>query len=128
MAGSDRPYDPDYVEYLGLLRQVDALVAAFDDHPDEATVERVLALLTSIDLLHRTALTRLVAGLRGQGAGAVLDRVADDRVVGTLLALYDLVQLDVPDELPTDDPSRAGAVAFVPRNQLTLGRRPGSGG
>jgi hypothetical protein len=147
MAGPDPPldrppigsdgepgYDADYLEYLQLLRQVDELVAAFDHHPDDATREQVLALLTSIDLIHRTALGRLVAGLRDQGAEAALDRVAGDRVVETLLALYDLAELDVPADLPGDAPADprgqapAGAVAFVPRDQLTLGRRPGAEG
>jgi hypothetical protein len=114
----------DYADYLRLLRQVDELVVAFDDHPDESTRERLLALLTSIDLLHRTALTRLVTGLRDHGAGAALDRVARDRVVETLLALYDLAELDVPDDLPdhAHEQDPASTVVFVPRDQLTLGR------
>jgi hypothetical protein len=134
MVASEPPLDPldhdggdDYVDYLRVIRQVDELVAAFDAHPDEATRERVLALLTSIDLLHRTALTRLVAGLREHGAGAALDLVAGDRVIETLLALYDLAELDIPEDLPHDMPEPDPAVvAFVPRDRLTLGRRPGS--
>jgi hypothetical protein len=124
----------DYDDYVRLLRQVDDLVAAFDQHPDEATRERVVALLTSIDLLHRSALARLVARLRARGDGPALDAAADDRVVRTLLALYDLAELEVPEELdegtgPDRGPSAGGwgepGVAFVPRDRLTLRRRAG---
>jgi hypothetical protein len=124
----------DYDDYVRLLRQVDELVAAFDQHPDEATRERVVALLTSIDLLHRSALARLVARLRARGDGPALDAAADDRVVRTLLALYDLAELEVPEELdegtgPDRGPSAGGwgepGVAFVPRDRLTLRRRAG---
>lgn len=121
--------DPlDYDDYIRLIRQVDELVVAFDSHPDEATRERVLALLTAVDLLHRTALTRLVEALREHGAGQALEAVSGDRVVETLLGLYDLVELDVPDDDSlTDADSAADAratadgVAFVPREQLTMG-------
>jgi hypothetical protein len=124
----------DYDDYVRLLRQVDDLVAAFDQHPDEATRERVVALLTSIDLLHRSALARLVARLRARGDGPALDAAADDRVVRTLLALYDLAELEVPEELDEGTGADRGAsaggwgepgVAFVPRDRLTLRRRAG---
>lgn len=133
MAGSEMPSQSlDYDDYIRLIRQVDELVVTFDTHPDEATRERVLALLTAVDLLHRTALTRLVEGLRDQGAGPALDGVCRDRVVETLLGLYDLADLDVPDDEslpdapsavdptghPADDPA---VVAFVPRERLTMG-------
>ena len=119
MAGSDASPDRlDYDDYVRLIRQVDELVAAFDSHPDERTRERVFALLTGVDLLHRTALTRLVEGLREHGAGAALEGVARDRVVETLLGLYGLAELDIPEEeaaAPEKD-----AVAFVPRDRLTM--------
>lgn len=109
----------EYHEYVRLIRQVDELVAAFDSHPDEATRERVLALLTAIDLLHRTALNRLAEGLREHGAGATLERVLEDRVVETLFGLYDLAELEIA-AAPEPEPADVG---FVPREKLTFGRR-----
>lgn len=129
MAGSDTTTDPlDYDDYVRLIRQVDALVLSFESHPDEATRERVLALLTAVDLLHRSALARLVEGLREHGAAPALEGVRRDRVVETLLGLYDLAELDLPDEdgVPDGDPAAGPAagrdgMAFVPRDQLTMG-------
>lgn len=113
----------DYDEYVRLIRQVDELVAGFEGHPDEATRERVLALLTSIDLLHRNALNRLSDGLRDHGAGPALERVLEDRVVETLFGLYDLAELEVP-AAPEPEPEPAN-LGFVPREKLTFGRGPG---
>ncbi|MBW3555060.1 MAG: hypothetical protein KY466_16250 [Gemmatimonadetes bacterium] len=119
MAGSDASLDRlDYDDYVRLIRQVDELIAAFDSHPDEATRERVLALLTGVDLLHRTALRRLVEGLREHGAGAALEGVVRDRVVETLLGLYGLADLDIPEEEAL--PEEGEALAFVPRDRLTM--------
>lgn len=119
MAESDGANDPlDYDDYVRLIRQVDELVVAFESHPDEATRERVLALLTAVDLLHRTALTRLVDGLREHGAGPALEGAARDRVVETMLGLYGLAELRIPEEEePTALP---GTVGFVPRESLTV--------
>jgi hypothetical protein len=117
MAGSDDGRSPAYESYLRLIRQVDDLVASFDDHPDEATRERVAALLGGIDLLHREGLTRLSEGLKNHGMGPVLEAVAGDPVVRTLLGLYDLAELDLPEE-----PAPEEGVTFIPRERLTMGR------
>lgn len=111
----------DYDGYIRLIQQVDELVAGFDSHPDEATRERVLALLTAVDLLHRTALGRLVEGLREHGAGPTLEDLTRDRVVETLLGLYGLVELEIPEE----DGLPSGTVGFVPRESLAGGRSTG---
>lgn len=111
----------DYDEYVRLIHQVDELVATFEDHPDETTRERVVTLLTAVDLLHRSALNRLVEGLREHGAGGALDSVLKDRVVETLLGLYDLAELDIPE--PAEGPPGGDNVVFVPRDELTFGRK-----
>lgn len=128
MAGSERPAERlDYDDYVRLIRQVDELVTAFDSHPDEPTRERVLALLTAVDLLHRTALRRMVEGLREHGAGPALEGVARDPVVETLLGLYDLAELDIPEENgQAEEPDMDGVVGFVPRESLAV--RPGGRG
>lgn len=107
-----------YQSYLHLIRQVDELVAGFEQHPDEATREQAVALLTGIDMLHHEALGRLVAFLRGAGAAEVLDRALGDPVTRALFGLYGLAELELPEEKP---PAPA---AFVPVERLTVNGRP----
>jgi nitrite reductase/ring-hydroxylating ferredoxin subunit len=108
-----------YETYVNLLRQLDDLVAIFEHHPDPATQEQAAALLSGLDLLHREGLGRLVSTLRDAGADALLDQATDDPVVKTLLALYDLADLDIPEEA-----SPAQSTTFIPTEQLTVGRKP----
>jgi nitrite reductase/ring-hydroxylating ferredoxin subunit len=102
-----------YETYVNLLRQLDDLVTIFEHHPDPATQEQVAALLGGLDLLHREGLGRLVGALREAGADELLDRATADPIVKTLLGLYDLVDLDIPEETP-----------FIPVEQLTVSRKP----
>lgn len=88
----------DPASYIHLIRQLDALVATFEEHPDAATREQALALLSGLDALHRTGLERLVERLREAGGGMALEQATTDPVVRTLLSLYDLAPLDVPME------------------------------
>ncbi len=108
-----------YETYLNLLRQLDDLVTIFEHHPDPTTQEQVAALLSGLDLLHREGLGRLVGALRDAGADALLDQATADPIVKTLLGLYDLADLDIPEEA---SPAQSGA--FVPVEQLTVGRKP----
>jgi hypothetical protein len=114
------PYDT----YLHLMDEIDRMVAALEGHPDPATRETAIALLNGVDMLHREGLSRLVASLREGGADDLVEEVvADDPVVRALLGLYDLVDLDLPeDEGREEPPAPAG---FVPLDQLKVrGRRP----
>jgi hypothetical protein len=109
-----------YEAYRRLIAQVDDLVAAFEEHPDESVREQAIALLTGLDMLHHEGLGRLVAALRLTGGGEALDRVVEqDPIVRTLLALYGLAKLDLPDE-----PEPAGASGFVPLDHLTINGEP----
>ena len=108
-----------YETYLNLIRQLDDLVNIFEHHPDPATQEQVAALLSGLDLLHREGLGRLVGALREAGADELLDQATADPVVKTLLGLYDLAELDIPEEA---SPAQSGA--FVPVERLTVGRKP----
>jgi toluene monooxygenase system ferredoxin subunit len=107
-----------YETYLNLIKQLDDLVVVFEHHPDPATQEQVAALLSGLDLLHREGLGRLVGALRDAGADAQLEQATADPVVKILLGLYDLADLDIPEEAP------AQPMPFVPVQQLTVGRKP----
>lgn len=96
--------------YLELLGHVDDLIAEFEAMPDENVRERFVAVLTGLDLVHREGLTRLVARMRESGGAPLIDIATGDPVVKTLLALYDLSPLDVPQQ-------SAGA-GFVPLERL----------
>jgi hypothetical protein len=100
-----------YEAYLAVLERLDEAVRRFEVHPDFPTRARVVALLGDIDTAHREGLRRLVEGLREAGAGEALERVTADRVVRTLLGLYDLADLGLP------EPGRSPA-GFVPLAQL----------
>lgn len=112
--------------FLERIRQVDALIAAFERHPDDAVRAQVAELLVGLDGMHREALGRLVAALRERGAGDMLDEIADgDRAVEIILGLYDLVPLELPAEEGAP-PSDAPVTGFVPVESLTF-RRPSGG-
>lgn len=101
-----------YETYLNLIAQVDDLVDRFEHHPDATTREQALALLEGVDALHREGLTRLVEALREAGAGDLVARAAEDPVVEILLGLYDLVELDLPEE--------QGSSSFVPVDRVAV--------
>lgn len=81
-------------DLAGLGEWLDALIQDFAAHPDERVRERVFALLDGVDALHRAALERLVGLLQAPGAEAVWARAQADRVIRTVLLLYDLVPQD----------------------------------
>lgn len=112
--------DISYESYLRLIRQLDELVALFENHPDPATREQAVALLSGLDMLHHEGLGRLVEALRLAGGGEPLDRaVQQDPVIKTLLGLYGLAKLDLPEEA---EPERS--VTFVPLERLTMNGKP----
>ena len=97
-------------------RHLDDLVQEFEALPFPEVRDRVFELLAAVDALHRSALARLVDALRAHDDGAFLDRVAADPVVGTLLALYDLI----PE--PAAPTAAPGTVSFIPLERI--GRAP----
>lgn len=88
----------EYRSYLDLIRHVDDLLADLERHPDPVTRERVVVLLQGLDALHREGLERLAARLREGGDGEALDEASRDPIVRTLLGLYGLAELDLPEE------------------------------
>lgn len=113
-AGSTMPYE----SYVNLIQQIDDLVSIFEHHPDPVTREQAVALLSGLDLLHREGLRRLVGALRDAGADALMEQAAADPVVETLLGLYDLVDLQLPDATPSEPAAPSG---FIPLESLTMG-------
>jgi hypothetical protein len=107
-----------YESYRNLIEQLDDLIARFEQHPDPTTREQAIALLGGLDMLHREGLTRLVNRLRDAGGGEILDHASADQVVATLLGLYDLVDLGLP-----EDEAPQGSVTFVPLERLTINGR-----
>ena len=102
--------------YLELAAELDALIAALEAHPDEATRDQVVGLLQRVDLLHREGLLRLAEALRAEGAGAALDRAAAaDPVVRIFLGLYGLADLEVEERASATD-------GFVPIERLKVRR------
>lgn len=77
----------DNEQWDALLAHVDHLVREMERLPDPHVKARVFELLQGIDTLHREALHRLVR-LFKEG---VLEKVATDPAIGTLLELYDLL-------------------------------------
>lgn len=91
--------------YVDLIGHLDDLVAIFEEHPDERTREQVTALLGGLDALHREGLSRLVVALHEAGGGVLLEQAARDPVVKILLGLYDLAELDLPEQQQVPEPS-----------------------
>lgn len=106
-----------YEAYVHLIRQLDGLIESFEQHPDEATRERVFALLTGIDMLHHEGLGRLVTFFRNQGASEYLDFALQDPVIHTLFGLYGLSELELP-------PERVEPRGPGPLVQLTVNGKP----
>lgn len=79
---------PDDIAELGSW--IDDLIHELDQQPDDVR-ERVYALLDGVDVLHRSALTRLVALLQAPGAGLGWKSARTDPVIRTVLQLYDLL-------------------------------------
>jgi nitrite reductase/ring-hydroxylating ferredoxin subunit len=112
-----------YETYVNLIRQLDELVSVFENHPDPATREQAVALLSGMDMLHHEALGRLVGLLRNHGGSEFLDRAFQDPVIQTLFGLYGLAELNLPEE---EEPKPAPA-AFVPLERLTVNGEPVAG-
>ncbi len=81
-------------EFQAAVRQLDALVQAFETIPFPEVREMAFDLLQAVDTVHRAGLGRLVALLHAQGQAELLERAAQDPLIHTLFLLYDLVPSD----------------------------------
>jgi len=120
-----------------LLRARDAL-ESLDGVQDAALREQLLALLTDIDSIHREALHRLVRLFKA----GVLEQVATDPAIHTLLELYDLLpagnkpayetpavpmKFVRPGEWKRDKATAPGSGEIAPDRQTQTGNAPSAG-
>src|SRR5215210_6076513 len=81
-------------EFQHLLEWLGTGLERMEGIEDQQTREEVFALLEGIDVLHRQALGRLLALTGNLGGQGLVERVAQDPVVRTLLEMYDLPEAD----------------------------------
>jgi hypothetical protein len=72
------------------MERLDELLEAFQSDPDEGIQEMATELLESIDVIHRTGVTRLAEFLADAGASA-RQRALADPSVRLLFELYDIL-------------------------------------
>ena len=77
-----------------LLVEVERLIAVLSSHADPAVGETATALLERIDLVHRTALTRLMGAIQSMAGDAFVNRLTADPGIRLLLMSYDLLAVD----------------------------------
>lgn len=77
-----------------ILDEVNALITSLQSHPDPDVVQQVNALLEGIDIVHRTALTHLMNGIRGMAGDAFINRLIGDPAIRLLVMSYDLIAVD----------------------------------
>jgi nitrite reductase/ring-hydroxylating ferredoxin subunit len=77
-----------------LLEEVQQLMAALEAHPEPAVRDQVRRLLAGIDMVHRTALTRLVNAVHAMAGEAFINRLTADPAIRLLLTSYDLLAVD----------------------------------
>ncbi|MEP7001163.1 MAG: Rieske 2Fe-2S domain-containing protein [bacterium] len=89
-----REATPDIAESDDLLADVERLIGVLSEHPDPKVGETALALLASIDVVHRTALTRLLGAIQSMAGDAFVNRLTADPAIRLLLMSYDLLAVD----------------------------------
>ena len=77
-----------------LLVEVEGLIEFLSVHADPQVGETAEALLTNIDLVHRTALTRLMGAIQSMAGDAFVNRLTADPAIRLLLMSYDLLAVD----------------------------------
>lgn len=97
-------------DFQGLLAWVGARVQRLEELEDDRTREEVFALLEGVDLLHRHALGRLLELVGSLGGQGLVERVAQDSAVRSLLDMYDLPE---PDEATQVERVLAGVYPYM---------------
>ncbi len=77
-----------------LLVEVEQLIERLAAHPDPVVGETATALLERIDLVHRTALARLLGAIQSMAGDAFVNRLTADPAIRLLLMSYDLLAID----------------------------------
>jgi nitrite reductase/ring-hydroxylating ferredoxin subunit len=100
MTGSDPELGPEQEGALAAVRsedllvEVEQLIAVLADHSDPAVGETADKLLANIDVVHRTALTRLMGAIQSMAGDAFVNRLTADPSIRLLLMSYDLLAVD----------------------------------
>ncbi len=77
-----------------LLTDVEELIGVLTSHPDPDVGVTTTALLEAIDVVHRTALTRLMGAIQSMAGDAFINRLTADHAIRLLLMSYDLLAVD----------------------------------
>ena len=91
---SDADPDPIVAESDDLLSEVERLIGILSAHSDPQVGETIIALLARIDVVHRTALTRLMGAIQSMAGDAFVNRLTADPAIRLLLMSYDLLAVD----------------------------------
>ncbi|MEP7345132.1 MAG: Rieske 2Fe-2S domain-containing protein [Gemmatimonadaceae bacterium] len=91
---SDADSDPIVAESDDVLGEVERLIGILSTHSDPQVSETILALLARIDVVHRTALTRLMGAIQSMAGDAFVNRLTADPAIRLLLMSYDLLAVD----------------------------------
>lgn len=77
-----------------LLVEVEQLIAQLSAHPDPQVGAMLTALLDRVDVVHRTALARLIGAIQSMAGDAFINRLTADPAIRLLLMSYDLLAVD----------------------------------
>lgn len=77
-----------------LLVEVEQLIAKLSAHADPQVGEMLTALLDRVDVVHRTALARLIGAIQSMAGDAFINRLTGDPAIRLLLMSYDLLAVD----------------------------------
>lgn len=77
-----------------VLHEVELLIAELSAHSDPRVGETTAALLQRIDIVHRTAFTRLMGAIQSMAGEAFVNRLTADPAIRLLLMSYDLLAVD----------------------------------
>jgi nitrite reductase (NADH) small subunit len=106
-------------EFQAAALHLDALVQEFEVLPYPAVQERVFDLLQTVDTIHRAALRQLIDFLRDHGQSDLVERAAEDPIIGTLLLLYDLVPAEELTQLVAMPQRTAPGLDIIPLIQVS---------
>lgn len=77
-----------------VLVEVEQLIAKLTAHPDGQVGAMLTALLDRVDIVHRTALARLMGAIQSMAGDAFINRLTADPAIRLLLMSYDLLAVD----------------------------------
>lgn len=82
------------IESPDLLTDVERLIGVLTSHSDPEVGKTTTELLEAIDVVHRTALTRLMGAIQSMAGDAFTNRLTGDPAIRLLLMSYDLLAVD----------------------------------